>query len=59
MAISAKSVHLFKYCINKINKSLVVLEFTQCVVKMTSSNDISSRRIQKLLEAYFKIKSQW
>ena len=46
--------------------SLVVLELThmvvkwrQCLVKVKSSCDIASQRIQWLLEAYFNIKSQW
>ena len=45
--------------------TLVVLELThmvvkwrQCSVNMRSSCDIASRRIQRLLEAYFIIKSQ-
>ena len=33
MAISAKSVHLFKYCINKKNK----INLSQCVIQIIES----------------------
>ena len=39
--------------------SLVVLELEHMVIKVMSLCDIASPRIQGLLDAYFKIKSQW
>ena len=46
-------------CIGTNAHGRQVMSLTHCYVKVTSSCEIASERIQGLLEAYFKIKKKW